>query len=169
MEPYFRVVDLHDTCAALCVGPRSPLSSLLLLTATASDGATWERHLPNLSQAVALPGGPLAAHANARHYQLTATLPQSTGNEGEGLSVTFSTETGLMDSTGAIVTSVLGETFGMGGSNGASRTPSVLAETFSRRSLPFTGTPGTQLMWAGSAALGGGVLLLLASRRRRQP
>lgn len=105
--------------------------------------------------------------------KIAAALPHSSGNETQTDSVGYTLR---LDADGAgsahFTTTVLGETFTKTGDpNGGSglHVSSVLAETFSRSTLPFTGLDiGTILPIGVGILVVGDLLLLIGSLRRRR-
>jgi len=159
-RPYLKVLNLNEACDVGCTRTGHRLSGLLTVTATAPDGSTWSGTLKELDNtAVALTGGDIAAGSDPRRYDLSLTLPQRTGNQGEGLSAAFEMQWGVMDDQGEPVTQVLGEAIHRDGS--ATAGGQSLGSD-----LPFTGFSTFMALVASLALISCGVVLLFAARRR---
>lgn len=148
VDPYLQALRLVDG------GPAGPdLSSLVQLVVRAPDGSSWHGTPAQLITAVKLPGGQVAAHAT-RTYAISLTFPSSATAAYAGRTLGFDMEWGGMDSAGAPVTAVLGETFTRG-------------STGSGGSLPFTGGDVALEVAAALVLVAAGSAFVVVGRRNR--
>jgi hypothetical protein len=154
LDPYLQALHLVDG------GPAGPqLSSLVQLVVRAPNGSSWTGTPADLLTAVKLPGGQLAAHSS-RTYAVSLTLPSAATKAYAGRTLGFDMEWGGMDSAGAPVTAVLGETFTRGSAGSGSS--SGLGG-----SLPFTGGDVSLEVAAALVLLVAGSAFVVVGRRNR--
>jgi hypothetical protein len=159
LEPFLQSLNLHDGCASVGCRPGGPLlTDTLDLVVRAPDGRTWRGSPRQLSIPRALPGGPLAAHAEARSYEVTLTLPVTATNGSADRTVSFLLRWGGRNATSQPLTSVSGGAFPdtRGGSGGGHR-----------GDLPFTGGDAVGRLSFGLLLVAGGGLMAASGRRTR--
>jgi hypothetical protein len=159
-RPYLQVNSLSNLCRVDCADAHQALSSLLAVTVTAPDGSAWQGTLAALKRRVMLPGGPVLTSSAPRPYVVSVTLPQRTGDLGEGLATTFTMQWGVVAPDGQVATRVFGESVSQ---HGGSPDQQPTATT-----LPYTGLDEVMALEASLALIGAGVSLVASARRWRR-
>jgi hypothetical protein len=171
VSPYLRIHAIQQHCLVATCADSASLASMLTMTVTAPNGATWRGALTALKPGIDLPGGLMAA-GHDRTYRMLLSLPARAGNQYEALAISAELDWGGRDDDGHAVTPVgPGTSTHLGSDGGGDSTPSVLGEHLLRPqrddSLPFTGLDALVLVAAASGSLVTGLAFTAVARRVR--